>query len=99
MKTMARKSNSQSNGEAHDMLKIILNEVKILSNKIQDAQDRILTERNVCEMLGIGIKTLRSYRANGILSYSKIGNKIFYRLSDINSMLNAAKIEGDYSQN
>lgn len=57
--------------------------------------DNILTEKKVLDMLGIGAKTLRSYRTNGLLAYSKIGNRFFYRQSDIDRMLNHARIESD----
>lgn len=83
----------------------ILTELKSFDKMISECRDllnglkidNILTEKQVLDMLGIGAKTLRSYRTNGLLAYSKIGNKFFYRQSDIDKMLNNARIESDNS--
>lgn len=83
----------------------ILTELKSFDKMISECRDllkglkidNILTEKKVLDMLGIGAKTLRSYRTNGLLAYSKIGNRFFYRQSDIDRMLNNARIESDNS--
>lgn len=42
-----------------------------------------LDSQEVMELLKISPRTLVSYRQTGILKYSKMGNKIYYRLSEI----------------
>lgn len=42
-----------------------------------------LTGREVCENLFIGLRILQDYRGKGIVLYTQIAGKIFYRSSDI----------------
>ena len=50
-------------------------------------KERWLTNKEVCEYLGISSRTLQQYRDNRTLSYSKIQGKLYYKASDIESML------------
>ncbi len=50
-------------------------------------QKEWLTNKEVCEMLSITLKTMQNYRDKGIIPFSKIGSKLYYRKSDINSFL------------
>lgn len=84
-------------GDKYDILLTLLKEVRGLNENLKEQQNRPLKEKEVLDMLGIGAKTLRSYRTNGLLAYSKIGNRFFYRQSDIDRMLNNARIESDNS--
>lgn len=84
-------------GELFDRLVLLQTEVRECKRLLEDKITSILTEKQVLEMLGIGAKTLRSYRTNGLLAYSKIGKRFFYRMSDIDRMLNNARVESDYS--
>jgi excisionase family DNA binding protein len=44
--------------------------------------------QEACQLLKISKRTLQSYRDNGILPFSQIGGKIYFRASDIESHLN-----------
>ena len=46
-----------------------------------------LDNQEVCEILGISKRTLQSYRDNGILPFSQIGHKMFYRSEDVQRVL------------
>ena len=46
-----------------------------------------LTGREVCERLFVSPRTLQDYRNKGIIPYTQIAEKILYRLSDINQLL------------
>ena len=46
-----------------------------------------LDSQDVCEILGISKRTLQSYRDNGILPFSQIGHKMFYRSEDVQTVL------------
>ncbi|MFH1081433.1 MAG: helix-turn-helix domain-containing protein [Pseudomonadota bacterium] len=48
-----------------------------------------LDPQQICQMLNISKRTLDSYRAQGIFPYSRIGGKVFYRLSDVEDYLNS----------
>ena len=46
-----------------------------------------LTGEEVCKLLRLSTRTLQDYRDNGTIAYCKIGGKILYRQSDIQTML------------
>ena len=46
-----------------------------------------LDNQEVCEVLPISKKTLQVYRAKGILPFSRIKNKLFYKPEDIRRLL------------
>jgi excisionase family DNA binding protein len=51
-----------------------------LSNKWLDIQE-------VCQLLKISKRTLQAYRDKGILSFSQIGGKIYFKVTDIDEHL------------
>ena len=76
--------------ELHEAF-IALKEEVITSIKTkQQTFELPMTEAKVLEMLEVSPKTLRKYRKEGYLAYSQIGNKYFYKMSDIEKMLNYA---------
>lgn len=74
--------------EISKQFEFITKEIGELKKIITDQHQKPLKESDVLDILGICAKTLRCYRNEGILSYSRIGNKYFYKLSDIQEMLN-----------
>ena len=46
-----------------------------------------LSGEGVCQLLRLSTRTLQEYRDNGTITYYKIGGKILYRQSDIQTML------------
>lgn len=49
--------------------------------------ETFLTNKEVCKLLGLGLRTLQDYRERGHLAYYKIEGKILYKLSDVLQML------------
>lgn len=47
-----------------------------------------LDNQDVMQLLHISPRTLQTLRTNGILPYSRIGNKLYYRKQDIERILN-----------
>ena len=43
--------------------------------------------KKVCDILRINKKTLQAYRAKGLLPFSRIKNKLFYKPEDIRRLL------------
>jgi len=43
--------------------------------------------QETCQLLKISKRTLQAYRDNGILPFSQIGGKIYFRMSDIEDHL------------
>lgn len=50
-------------------------------------KEQWLGNDDVCSLLQISPRTLQSYRDNGILPYSQIGRKCYYKVSDIENLV------------
>lgn len=50
--------------------------------------EKWLSNNDVCEILQISKRTLQSYRDSGLLPYSQIGHKCYYRVSDMEQLIN-----------
>lgn len=50
-----------------------------------------LDNQDVCQLLNISLRTLQSYRDRGILAYSMIGHKCYYKSSDIHLFIEKSK--------
>ncbi len=49
-----------------------------------------LDNQEVCEILGISVRTLQTYRDKGLLPYSCIKHKIFYKPEDVEALLKSS---------
>lgn len=47
----------------------------------------IIDNPKFMELMGISQKTAQTWRDTGVVSFSQIGNKIYYRISDIQQLL------------
>ena len=52
-----------------------------------------LDNESVCKLLHISKRTLQSYRDNGIIPFSQIGHKCYYKASDIEQMISKQQIK------
>ena len=52
-----------------------------------------LDNETVCKLLQISKRTLQSYRDNGIIPFSQIGHKCYYKASDIEQIINKQQIK------
>lgn len=50
-----------------------------------------LDNQDVCQLLNISLRTLQSYRDKGILAYSMIGHKCYYKVNDIHLFIEKSK--------
>lgn len=50
-------------------------------------EERWLDNQEVCHALKISKRSLQSYRSNGILAFSQVGSKIYYKASDVEAHL------------
>ena len=46
-----------------------------------------LDNADVCEKLNVSKRTLQTYRDSGLLAYSQINHKIYYRLEDVEAFI------------
>ena len=52
-----------------------------------------LDNADVCEKLNVSKRTLQTYRDGGLLAYSQINHKIYYRLEDVEAFTTAMSKE------
>lgn len=65
-----------------------LNDIELRLKKIQFNNDVFLDNQEFLEVMNISKRTAQTWRDAGIISFSQVGNKIYYRVSDINELLN-----------
>jgi excisionase family DNA binding protein len=52
-----------------------------------NSEDRLLTRNQLADMLGISLTSIWSKMKNGELPFMRLGNKIYFRESEINKIL------------
>ena len=57
-----------------------------------------LSSEDICHLLMISKRTLQTYRDQGILPFSQVGRKIYYKASDIDEYLEAHYIKSRYQK-
>ena len=65
----------------------LLTEIKAILQPEQGQSKKWLKSIEVRKMLNISPGTLQNLRINGTLSYSKMGSIMYYKLEDINKIL------------
>jgi excisionase family DNA binding protein len=72
----------------------LFDKMDLIDKKLEDRNNtKQLSEiwldiQETCQSLKISKRTLQSYRDNGILPFSQIGGKIYFRATDIEEHLN-----------
>ena len=67
-------------------------QVNTLCGKNQ-SNENWLDNKQVCELLKISLRTIQTYRDMGILLYSQIGRKCYYKVADIEQFINQQQIK------
>ncbi len=66
-----------------------LSEIKsLLLEKQKAPKDTILDNKDFIKLMGISGRTAQQWRDDGFIQFSQIGNKIYYRMSEIQRFLN-----------
>ncbi|MCQ6960410.1 helix-turn-helix domain-containing protein [Mucilaginibacter aquariorum] len=65
----------------------LLNEIKLIMQPGQGQSKKWLKSSEVRKMLNISPGTLQNLRINGTLRFTKIGSIMYYKLEDINKVL------------
>jgi hypothetical protein len=68
----------------------LVSQVRNLCGDNRD-NEKWLNNNEVCEILKISHRTLQSYRDTGILPYSQIGHKCYYRIENVERIINQVK--------
>jgi len=81
-------------------LKDNITEVKQRLKDMAFPEDRIVENQEFLTIMNVSYKTAKGWRDKGKIGYSKEGNKIYYRMSDIKAFLDLfyhkpfAQVEG-----
>lgn len=75
------------NDQFNRLLEKIDNHFAEFANVIEFKDDPIIDNFRFLELMKISSKTAQYWRDRGIIGYSMIGNKIYYRVSDIKELL------------
>lgn len=59
----------------------------ILNEKQRDPKDIFLDNQEFIQLMNISKRTAQSWRDEGKIAFSQIGGKIYYRMSDIQTLL------------
>ena len=59
-----------------------------LNAKEKEPKEKWLDNQELMQLLKISKRTAQHYRDSGLISFSQVGNKIYYRLKDIQQLLN-----------
>ncbi|WP_066218936.1 helix-turn-helix domain-containing protein [Formosa haliotis] len=71
----------------------LLQDIKtLLSNKDKKEFKKHIRSSEVMNLLNISPGTLQNFRINGTIPYTKIGNIIYYKLTDIQKILEENRI-------
>lgn len=54
-------------------------------------EEKWLDNQEVCLMMNITKRTLQTYKDKGLLSYSRLNRKNYYKLSDVQALLEAGQ--------
>ena len=69
----------------------LVNRLDELNNQLKEKQkkpeDIFLDNQEFLQLMHISKRTAQTWRDTGIISYSQIGSKIYYRMSDVQQLL------------
>ena len=80
--------------DSEKVLKRIDEQVSLIVAKMKidsklDPEDIIFDNQEFLKVMNISKRTAQQWRDTGYIGFSQLGNKIYYRLSDIKALLNA----------
>lgn len=59
-------------------------------------QEEWIENAELSHRLNISFRTLQSYRERGVIGFSTIGRKIYYKLSEVDKLLKTNRIKGNH---
>ena len=87
-------NSNQNMDEIRDLFKNVGDRMQALENATRPPDQIIYDDVDLRNFLKVSKRTTASWREQGIITFSKIGGKIYYRLSDILSLIKQNEIPG-----
>jgi hypothetical protein len=79
---------SITTAEYQDLVKRLEDIAKKLSSKEKKPSEIWLDNQEVMQLLKVSRRCLQNYRDNNMLASAIIGNKLYYKMSDVEDLLN-----------
>lgn len=81
-------------GKTFERIKKCLLELMEKSNRLNYSrvEDEWWDNQDVCHLLDISPRTLQTYRDKGLIPYSQVGHKCYYKVEDIERFMEENKI-------
>jgi excisionase family DNA binding protein len=82
-----------------ELLQLILNRIEELDTKMKrhfestEPTNECLTLDQTCNKLGVSKRTLQKYRDNGMISFSQVRGKIYFRKQDLNEFMDRHRVK------
>lgn len=76
-----------SSNQFEDILKRLDSLERELAKKQPTVEDKFLDNQEFMQLMYISKRTAQNWRDEGRISYSQIGGKIYYRMSDVQNLL------------
>ena len=73
--------------EIKETLAELASQIKTIK-KSSPLSEQWLDNQDLCELLHVSKRTLQNYRDNGVIPFSQIGGKIYYKATDVEKLLN-----------
>lgn len=73
-----------------EQFKALVSSVELIKTKLienKDNPDAIIDNQEFLMMMKVSKRTAQAWRDRGLISYSIVGGKIYYKKADINEML------------
>lgn len=77
----------QLNTQHEGLIKKLDNIIKRLNQDEEKTNSLFLDNNQFIKLMNISKRTAQQWRDNNVISYSQVGNKIFYQISDIQQLL------------
>lgn len=76
-------------GRVYDRIRQCLKELLERTQKLQpkSVDEEWYTSSDVCRLLGISLRTLQNYRDKGLIPYSQVGHKCYYKIRDVDAFI------------
>ena len=76
--------------DQYQELVVRMDEIKsALTEKQKEPKDVFLDNQDFLQLMNISKRTAQSWRDEGIISFSQVGSKIYYRMSDVQKLLDS----------
>lgn len=69
-----------------------------LGENVENGTGEWLDNTDVCGILDVGKRTLQNYRDKGLLPYSQINYRVYYKAEDIRAFIESHMVKSDHTE-